>query len=473
MKALLIIIIALMLLVPLTAEKVVLSNSAKGLNLTCEQNNENRIQLDLRVNAFSKIPVKIESEEFNQIRLQEAVNHAEAGYPDLPVIAKSVIIPPTSSMKVHIIESDYHDYQINVAPSKGSILRTVDPATVPYTFSDLYIKDDFYPQNVCTLSSPYILRDYRALTVNISPFLYNPVKHTLRVYDKLKIELYSDGTDNTNTLVHTPDKYSRDFKAIYANRFINFNPYYVRYNQVSEQGKMLVICPPEFIGEMQPYVDWKKQKGIPTILYDLNMIGTTAEEIKDFIQLQYEQDTELTFVQLVGDAAQLPTYDYLAGGSDPMYSLVSGDDGYPDVFIGRFSAENSEQLATQVQRTLYYEKDLSEGSWLKKGMGIGSEFGPGDDDEYDWEHTDNIRQKLLNYTTHPYTSVDQLNGEAPTAQMVSEALNEGRGIINYCGHGDDTSWITTYFSCSDITFLTNYSKFHLLTPVSLLHCYVV
>lgn len=40
----------------------------------------------------------------------------------------------------------------------------------------------------------------------------------------------------------------------------------------------------------------------------MDSIGTTAADVKNFIQNYYDNDNSLTFVLLVGDNAQIPTF---------------------------------------------------------------------------------------------------------------------------------------------------------------------
>jgi hypothetical protein len=72
-----------------------------------------------------------------------------------------------------------------------------------------------------------------------------------------------------------------------------------------------------------------------------------------------------------------------------------------------------------------------------------------------------IRTDLLGYT---YTLVDEFydgsqGGEDdpgnPTSSMVQAAVDDGRSIINYCGHGGPTSWSTSGFSNTNINNLVN------------------
>ena len=42
--------------------------------------------------------------------------------------------------------------------------------------------------------------------------------------------------------------------------------------------QMLVVCAPEYIEEMKPFVTWKIQKGIPTQMVSMSEIGETYED---------------------------------------------------------------------------------------------------------------------------------------------------------------------------------------------------
>ncbi len=101
--------------------------------------------------------------------------------------------------------------------------------------------------------------------------------------------------------------------------------------------------------------------------------------------------------------------------------------------MGRFSAESVAQVETQVLRAVEYEKRPQAGAaWYHKGTGIASNQGPGDDGEYDNVHIGNIGTDLLGFT---YTAVDGIYDPTGTAAMVTTALNDGRSVIHYCGHG--------------------------------------
>jgi hypothetical protein len=225
---------------------------------------------------------------------------------------------------------------------------------------------------------------------------------------------------------------------------------------------MVIITYDDFWDEMQPFFEWKIMKGIPTEIENVSDIGN-ADDIQTYIA-DYYNNNGLTFVLLVGDAAQVPTLTAGYSASDPSYTYVVGNDHYPDLFVGRFSAQTPAQVETQVERSIEYEKIPQVGAeWYHKGTGVASNLGPGDDGEYDDEHMDNIRIKLLAYT---YTEVDQIYDPYATSTMVVNALNDGRSIANYCGHGSPTSWGSSGFDTNDINNLVNDNMLPYVTCVA-------
>jgi hypothetical protein len=410
--------------------------------------------------SFSTTPVMINEKQYVRITLGEEPNSLIAGAPDLPSIHRSIIIPDATTMNVRVTGASCQEYKdIFVVPSKGNLLRTVNPADVPYEFGDIYSQNTWYPSTIAELQEPYYLRDFRGQVVIVYPFQYNPDEATLRFYNDITIEVYPTEQNMVKSVTgQSPLKLDNDFLTIYEHHFVNFNR--PRYDPVSEQGNMLVIVYDNFYNDMIPFIQWKNLKGIPTEMVNVSTIGN-ANAMKLYIA-DYYNTKNLTFVLLVGDAAQVPTY-YLNGvASDPSYGYIVGSDHYADLFVGRFSAENIGQVQTQVNRTIAYERDPQVGAeWYEKGVGIASSQGTGDDNEYDYEHVRNIRTLLLNFT---YSFVDELydgsqgGGDAsgnPTPSMVAAALNEGRSIINYCGHGSYNSWGTSGFSNTNVNSLTN------------------
>ena len=410
----------------------------KLFDISVNERGNDQTVIEYSFGEFQKTDVVINGDIYSILNLGKEVNIQEKGSPALPKITRSIIIPDDKKMTVNVLESEFIEYSFKIASGKGVIVRPDTPSDIPFTFSDIYKQNEYYPGRLTELGDPYILRDFRGLTVTVNPFQYNPVTKSLRVYYHLIIEVVPSGIGQLNTKYRTVNGYNKNFESLYSSHFINDIP--LRYNTVEERGRMIVISYGDFMDAIQPFVDWKNQKGIQCDLYDVYDLGANSTGIKNFIQNEYDSSDDLCFVQLVGDHAQVPTIIVSnggGGGSDPSFSLLEGNDDYPEIFVGRFSASSISQLETQVERSIHYERDIIEGSWLHKGVGIGSNQGPGDDGEYDNEHLDVIREHLLDYT---YSEIGQIYDPSGTDQQGISAINDGRSIINYTGHGSVTSW---------------------------------
>ena len=417
-----------------------------------------RVVLEVLVRDFDIEPVLIDGAPYVGLKLGKESPIKVAGSPELPNVCRSIVISDDARFTAHVLASEHYDVEdIDVAPSKGFIFRHTNPEDVPYTFGDAYDEDAFYPGPLAELRDPYILRDLRGIVVEVNPFQYNPVQRLLRVYTQVTVEVVADGPGEVNVLRRpaTPREPSLAFHHLYERHFLNF-PSGARYVPLDETGDMLIIAHDAWLANVQPLVNHKNARGISTTAVGVSTIGNTPAAIKAYIQGLFDSG-DLAFVLLVGDAAQVAspqvTVQYETESADPTYALLAGADNYPDLLVGRFSAESAAQVDTQVLRSIAYETGAPSGEdWFWRGTGVASNEGPGDDGEFDYQHLDNIRTDLLSYG---YTQVDRIYDPGATAAQVSAALNAGRGIVNYTGHGSPTSWGTTGFSVSHVNALTN------------------
>ena len=399
---------------------------------------EDNIEISFELNGYF-----IEKKDGGSlITFPDGVPILKNGAPDLPRMTNSVIIPDRAKMDLSVLSSKYYEVPIeNILPSKGNITRDIDPKTIPYFYGEEYNLDSWYPENISFLRDPYILRSFRGQTVVFQPFQYNPKSKIMRVYTSIKVGIRKIGESQINPLTsRPPGARSREFEQMYQDHFINY-PYNGRYDVLTEHGSMLVISHGEFMDEMQPFVDWKNYKGVPTEMVNISDIGS-VNDMEQIISDKYYEDG-IAYVLLVGDIAQIETIRRSEGAgnnspSDNSLTFVSGNDSYPDLIIGRFSAETGSHVETMVNRTIAYEMNPDpEGIWYKKGSGFASNEGPGDNGEYDNEHMDIIRELLLDYT---YVEIDQIYDPTGTVAQGEAALNEGRSILNYTGHGSNGSF---------------------------------
>lgn len=421
-------------------------------SITSIDGNRGNTVLQCTIGSFDSEELTINDGTYHSISLEGQPRFLEAGAPALPYLTASIVLPDAGSSTLEILQLEYTDFPgLQPEPSKGNLTRDIDPATVPYTFGSTYRSTPF-PVVQTELGTPYILRDFRGQVVRFQPFQWLPQENVLRVYHQIIVQVTTGGRSGENQIERAtlPAIVDDEFHTVYQRHFINFDNM-ERYEPLEEQGALLIIAHDSFYDTMLPLVEWKLQKGIPTEIVNLSEVGNTGSQLLSYVQ-DYYDNQGLTFLLLVGDAEDVPYLSAAGGASDPSLSLLDGADSYPDIFVGRFCGETPGQIATMVERSVEYERDATALPWHHQGMGVASNQGPGDDGEYDNEHVDNIRDLLLAYT---YTEVDQIYDPSGTADMVANGLNEGRSIINYCGHGSTTSWGSTGFSNSHVNTLVN------------------
>ncbi|MCP4583887.1 MAG: T9SS type A sorting domain-containing protein [candidate division Zixibacteria bacterium] len=468
MQRLLTILAMVLLVASLTtaAQRVELGTTSDDVKVIVLESNDTRTIVKFEVGAFTKASVDLSGETYFNINLDSEGVLLIKGEPALPRVCRSIIIPDDARMEIKVLDSEYRDFNdYQIAPSKGNLSRSVDPSTIPYEFGPVYNADNWYPSQLASIRDPFIIRDIRGIVTEIYPFRYNPSNNILRVYTSITVEISNAGPGEVNVLRRDESlaKINPEFNFIYQQRFINYNQSLLLYTPVEEVGDMLVITHDAFREAIMPFADWKRQKGIKTTVVNVSDIGNNANSIAGFIQSFYDS-SDLAFVLLVGDASQVAPPYASGGASDPSYAKLAGGDDYPDIFVGRFSAEEVAHVETQVTRSVEYEMTpQTSADWYHKATGIASDEGPGHNGEYDYQHIDNIRADLLDYN---YTEVDQIYDPGASATQVAQALDEGRGFINYCGHGYIETWSTTGFNNGHVNALQNDNKLPFIISVA-------
>ena len=142
--------------------------------------NESTIVIDIQTPGFQTQAVNTPQGEAVVITAPKAMNCAEAGEPDLPMLVIPTIVGDQALMQVNVTESEYEEYEnMEIAPSKGDFPRNINPEDVPYTYGDAYRHNAFFPAQLAKLDEPYIHRDVRGQNIVVTPYQYNPVTKTL------------------------------------------------------------------------------------------------------------------------------------------------------------------------------------------------------------------------------------------------------------------------------------------------------
>jgi len=388
------------------------------------------------------------------------------GDPDLQKLSYTLQLPDNGNMEVGVASSKYIDYtDINITPSAGNLQRDGNVQSIKK--SESYSTNAFFPGQLFELQQPFLVRNARAQSLQVYPFQYNPVTKVLRVYYEIILTTIHDDNEGINQL-NANDSRIKPFEGIGVNS-INQKTSALKSGALpSGRGSMLIICPANFKTVIEPLADWRRQTGITTEIISAEQFAND-EAIYNFVKAYYYTNGNLAYLLLVGDAAQVPTHKYSYGSSDNYYSYLAGNDHYPDILVGRFSAETTKDVEIQVNRTLQYEKNpIPDASWLTTVTGIGSTLSPGDDGESDFQHIRNLLQEVK---TTSYTQSNEFfdgsQGEAdangnPATDDIIRKINQGTGVVFYAGHGSSSIMSTGSITKSAIENLSNNGKYPLI-----------
>jgi hypothetical protein len=403
--------------------------------------------------------VDVNGTECIQYQIPGSIVLMEKGMPQLPSDRRSIVIPDLAGTNYSIIDSEYETIEtLPVMPSKGHFTRNIDPDSVPFEFNEFYTTNNWYPSENIQLDIPYIVRDLRGQTIQFNPMQYNPAEGKLKICKRIVVEIFNDFNGQAfNPLYRTEPliNVNKEYDGVYQSLFINYGMGEFDYTPLDETGRLLIIYPTTFSSNITPFYDWKVERGITTLLAEYpTQTGTGSTAIKNYIQNLYNSPEGLTFIILVGEANQIPTINgqYEGAPSDPCYVKLVGSDAYPDAFISRISPTSAANLDYVLWKLIKYEKYPDTGpdaAWYLKGTGVASNEGS----PPDWQRANLLRDMLINNMY--FTNVDQIYDPGATSSQVTNALNNGRSVLNYIGHGSGTSWSTTGFGNSAIHQLSN------------------
>jgi len=423
-------------------------------------------EVSVEIPGFYQYETVIDGEKYQSPQVPSGHPMLVKGSPDLQKLNFSLQLPASGNAEVLVASSKYVEYTgVNIPPSAGNVPRDGTPCT-PVN-GDTYNIDAFYPGKLIEAEQPFIVRNSRMQAFQVYPFQYNPVTRVLRFYYQLTFSMAVAGGEGDNPL-SANDYYIKQVEGIEA-CCINSQSNALKAGQLPpDKGCMLIICPEAYLNAIAPLAEWHNQTGTATEIVRAEQFSS-ALEIYNFVKEYYYTRGNLAYLLLVGDAAQVPTYEYPYGSSDNYYSYLAGNDHYPDILVGRFSAETVKDVEVQVAKTLQYEKDPGIGSnWLASATGIGSTLSPGDDGESDYQHVRNLLNTIKTTTYNQANEFfDGSQGEPdaegnPSPSDITDKINQGTGVIFYTGHGTPSLMATGSITKSVVEGLNNTGKYPLL-----------
>jgi hypothetical protein len=433
----------------------VLESTARGLNL----------RVDLLSLGAEQIHTK--GGDFTVLFTSECGYTSNVGEPRLPVIRKFFEVPAGADVSVTIshrisetlglADEGFHEpvlpVQLPVAKIEGENER------VPFSMDEvLYKKDVLYPEDLVRASEAGTIRGHRLFLLEVLPVRYNPVRGSIEYTSSVDIRLEFNGGDPAATRRAIERTWSLPFEQSIQRLALNGGVFSTRANPPLPTG-YLVISDPSFEADLEPFVEWKRDKGYTVKLRTTTETGGSKEQIKGFIQSEYDTAAvPPTFVLLVGDVYYIPVWPGTGAETDLDYVLLDGSDYFPDAYIGRFSTMNAEGIQAMVDKSVSYElTEWAEGyDWAQKAYFMAS------DDPYGHTIAEGTHHYCMTKARANGMICDSLFEFYHSGTPVAEAVNEGRSWVVYSGHGWMNSWGGPMFTQYDVRSLINNDKYPLV-----------
>ena len=409
-----------------------------------------------------------QSGEFISVGMKGTYPSGKIGGPSLLVSRKPMAIPLCGNYKVivknySVQEFDLSQYGGKIAPQQHPISKSEKNLQFDYNAkayeTDAFIGDE---NGLAWISPVGTMRGVQIGELCVSPLSYNPVTNILRVYNGIELEVVFEAVDFARTDKNLRNGYSPFFSTTYSlliNRDI-FDSYADLYHTPV---KMLVVAHEDFTTQLQPWLEWKTQKGFYLDVNYVNSSSASAANIKSWVQSHYSMGEDAgnapVFLVLVGDVDRVPASavgDASGQQTDLYYASVDGD-YFPDMYCSRISVASPDELNIVVGKTLMYEKyTMPDPSYLGNVLLIA-----GSDSTYN----PYIGQPTINYATQNYFNAahgyNNVYAYLDSYDGCYNNLSTGVGYAHYTAHGGETEWCGPHFTNDDIDGLTNADKYFL------------
>jgi hypothetical protein len=392
------------------------------------------VTLEFEMPAYSIADVGTESGTFQEIAIPRGGYSGDVGAPQIPIFARLVQIPERAGVRVSVEieeEETINDIRLlPVQPDEGGPFA-MDQAA--------YARDDFGAVPAAQVGSPVILRDLRTVALTLQPVRYNPATRTLKVARRIRIGVTYAGEDLENAMAtnRAPRPYAPSFDALYRNLVVNYSG--PPADRGVEQGGFLIISPdnPQVTARLQPLISWKQRKGWPVVLATTAQTGTSATQIKAYIQNAYDTwPVPPEYICMVGDADGSIAIPPGSGQGDHAYVQLDGTDVLADAHIGRLSVSSLNELEAVVNKSVGYESN----PWLQDDPGWFTRASLVGDPSASGLSVIQVQQFIKNRLREiGYTQIDTIYS-GNFVNQIQTSLNRGDTIFSYRGYYGMSGW---------------------------------
>jgi len=380
-----------------------------------------------------------EGETYQVIELPGFRYTNEVGLPQIPAVRRMVMIPADAAVDVEIVESETTTLEgYRILPVQ-EMVREIDPEPAFAMDGAAYASDALYPGRVAEAGKPMLWRNLRVVILEVHPVRYNPARGTLEVAERIVVRINHQGTDLRNAARHDQTRYSPLVETSYRRSILNFGLMDLspQNEQVDAGIDYLILVDPAYMTEIQPLADHHSANGMSVSVVSIETVGSDPTSIKNYIQTEYDSadPPDLDYVLLAGDEDAIELYSWSGNPSDSWYSFLEGDDYLADIGIGRLPAKSAADMTHVLNKILAYDQGSGGRDWQEKSVLVAHK------QDYPGKYTqckEEIREYVYEFDPPVFDTV--YGGAGGTNNDVIAAIEEGRGIVNYRGHGDVTVW---------------------------------
>ncbi len=439
-------------------------------------NSRDGLRMSWSYDQLQSMDVTTQQGTFTELNIPGVGNSTETGLPKVPVSRRIISVPLGAKVSANALSFHSTDYKLSdlgisspLMPAQPSLAKNQTPADVPFEYdADAYSRvRSFGEAPEISVEELGILRGMRLFTVNVEPVQYNPANGTMRVFSDVELQVNYTGADWDATNELRARTFSPYFESTYEQSVFNYSlDLPTRDVLTTYPVKYLIIYDPMFETQLEPFIEWKTQKGFNVVAASTSVTGTTTTSIKSYISNLWDagtaSDPAPSFLLFVGDIDQIPAFDGDSDSghvTDNHYVRLEGSDYMPEIYYSRFSAQTTAQLQPQIDKTLEYERyEMADPSFLNEVVMIAG---------YDTNYGATYGNGQINYgtnyyfnTAHGITSHTHFYPQSGSddALIVSE-ISAGCGFANYTAHGSTTSWGDPTFTITNINSLGNAGQY--------------
>ena len=322
------------------------------------------------------------------------------------------------------------------------------------------------------LGDPIVFRDLRMVQLTWNPVVVREGRCELVEAARLRL-VYHD--ESAPRLVQGNDlreqhAWSSNMEHTYRAMVGNHGQFYDNVDD-SLFPVYLIVGSPVYTADnvIGSFVSWKRQKGfdVRVVPFDDPSIGggqtVSFGTLRNYVREAWSEMRPEYLLLLGDDDGTNACPDSVVESannefdvSDHFYSLHEGDDYFSDLFVGRFSVDNAQQLFIMAQKPIAYEVYPSTNGtdWLERGLVVSCNY------------SDSSTPPVTpNQTSHWVYDKFVANGfEADTifypgvadgGGPITSFLDAGAGLVSYRGWANSNGWIFPAYDRADIAGLHN------------------